>query len=309
MFQIEKQYIRTLFELGHFYNPATPNGHNVLIKDLDTLTLNHQLVKDAVRSLQDMGGEVFNQICLKHHGRNASFDGEFGPATNQLFNTPRCGQPDYKLPEKIGQKKLTGSGSWPSACAKSGVKIYYNKANIPSSIKDKWLAIQIEVFKAYADIGLKLVEVSNASEANIRVSWKVLVGSTIGLAYYNNQSCSDVVDQYLDPGYTQYMFELHAHETGHNCNLDHCGGGKSIMSPYIVPVTPHAWNDWDCSYSVLKRYFDGKPVDPVEPTLELKVVGQPKGTTKVVVDFTQKEVQATVNNFVRKFALISNDII
>ena len=308
MFQIEKQYIKTLFDLGHFYNPVNLNGHNIKVADLDKLTIEHPIVKDAMRSFQEMGGEVFNCLCNRHHGRNAAFDGSFGPATNQLFNTPRCGEPDYFHPEtKV--KLVTGTGSWPNACAKTGVKVYYNKSRIPSAIKDKWPVIQAEVFQAYANIGLKLVEVSSYDEANIRVEWKSLAGSTIGLAEFNNESCSDKVFQYLDPNYTQYMFELHAHETGHNCNLQHCGGGKSIMSPYIVAVNPHIWNTWDCSYSTLVRYFDGKPVEPQPQPLEFKVIGQPLNTTKIEVDFTKFELIAIINNITKKYILLLNDII
>jgi hypothetical protein len=306
MFQVEKQYIRTLFELGHFYNPATPNGHNVLVKDLDTLTLNHQLVKDAVRSFQDMGGEVFNQICLKHHGRNASFDGEFGPATNQLFNTPRCGEPDYYKPEVLGQRAAIGVGSWPEPCQKAGIKIHINKSKMPSVLVSRWTDIQKKVFAAYHKIGANVVEVANANEAHITVWWEPLFGSTIGIAQFNSQSCSGKVWCKLDTGYTDMVDTLWCHELGHNMNLNHTSGG--VMNSFIMRVD-ELWATTDPSYKTLVKYFGGQPVGPVEPTLELKVVGQQQGTTKVVVDFAQREVQATINNMIKKYVLLSNDII
>ena len=98
-------------------------------------------------SLQQIGSEV-----LKKLGRNRGVDGILDDYTEKLFNTPRCGEPDYYLPGK------PGSGSWPMSCAQeTGIKIYYDKSRMPSVLKDRWPIIQSEVFAAYAEIGLKLI--------------------------------------------------------------------------------------------------------------------------------------------------------
>ena len=120
------------------------------------------------------------------------------------------------------------------------------------------------VLAAYAEVGLKLVQVTTAAEANIYQTWQVLVGSTIGLAEFNSESCSDRVFCKLDPGYTGYVASLLAHEIGHNCNLNHRSQG-GIMHPSIQrDPDPFTWKN-DPSMPDLRRMSGGEPIDPPAP--------------------------------------------
>lgn len=238
---------RTAVELlhgyGHFRNPQMPNGWNVGPAVFDLLKPSDRVLQDAVASYQ--------------HFMGAPVTGDLGPATLELLNAERCGCPDYPDPTAA-----VGSGGWPMPCQKNGVKIHFNRSGMPSSVAARWDDIVQKVLAAYAEIGLRLVEVQTAGEANIYQTWQVLAGSTIGLAEFNNESCSDRVFCKLDPGYTGYVASLLAHEIGHNCNLQHRSQG-GIMHPSIRPdPNPFTWKN-DPSFVDLKRMYGGEPLDPI----------------------------------------------
>ena len=188
-------------------------------------------------------------------------DGIAGPKTLYAMSVPRCGHPDFEDPE-FGFRAI-GKGSWPEPCQKAGVKVSVDKSKLPSKLKASIDSIIQRVFKAYAGVGLKLVLVD--SDANIRVSWRNLAGSTIGLAEFNNESCSDSVFCYLDPSYApndQQVVDLLAHEMGHNCNLEHTrGSDPNVMNSYILTAASDPWSTKDPSYKTLVKYFSGEPID------------------------------------------------
>lgn len=239
----DKKVIELLYQYGHFWNPSDPNGWSVRPAQLALLDMNHRIVQDALASYQ--------------HFMGIHVSGYVGPATLELLNAERCGMPDYPDPAAA-----IGSGGWPQPCQKGGVKVHFNKSGMPASVVPRWDEIVRKVFAAYADIGLRLVEVATAAEANIYQTWERLAGSTIGLAQFNNESCSDRVFCKLDPGYTQHVASLLAHEIGHNCNLNHRSQG-GIMHPSIRPdPEPFTWRH-DPSYPDLDKMYGGDPIETI----------------------------------------------
>ena len=240
-----RESVELLHQYGHFHNPAMPNGWNVGPAVFDLLKPDDRVLRDAVASFEAFMG-------LKATG-------DLGPATLELLNAERCGMPDYLDPTAA-----SGSGGWPMPCQKSGVKIHFNTSGMPSSVAPRWDAIKAAVIKIYAEVGLRLVEVATRNEANIYQTWQVLAGSTIGLAEFNNESCSDSVFCKLDPGYTGYVASLLAHEIGHNCNLQHRSQG-GVMHPSIQrDPDPFTWKN-DPSFPDLRKMYGGEPLDPVTP--------------------------------------------
>lgn len=161
-----------------------------------------------------------------------------------------------------------GQGSWPMPCQKEGVMYTYDTSAAPRSVDTERLIR--ENVAAYNAVGVKLVEhlpSHTGHSANIRISWRPLQGSVIGLAEFNNQSCSDSVFCYLDPDFHPshaMVAELLCHELGHNMNLQHTRGG--IMNPTIVQISSFdGWKPSDPSYPVLTRFFGGEPIDPNPP--------------------------------------------
>lgn len=237
-----REAVERLHQYGHFQHPAMPNGWNVGPAVFHLLKPDDRVVRDAVASFQEFNGLLAT--------------GDLGPATLELLNAERCGMPDYPDPTQA-----VGSGGWPMPCQKNGVKVHFNTSGMPASVVARWDGIVAAVFKAYAEIGLKLIQVPTAGEANIYQTWTRLAGSTIGLAEFNSQSCSDRVFCKLDPGYTGYVASLLAHEIGHNCNLNHRSQG-GIMHPSIQrDPDPFTWRN-DPSYPDLRKMYGGEPIDP-----------------------------------------------
>jgi hypothetical protein len=238
-----REAVERLYQYGHFFTPNMPNSWNVGPAVFDLLKPDDRLLRDAVASFQDFMG--------------AKVTGDLGPATLELLNAERCGLPDYPDPTKA-----VGSGGWPMPCQKGGVKLHFNKSGMPAVVVPRWDEIVRKVLAAYAEIGLRLVEVQTAGEANIYQTWQGLAGSTIGLAEFNSESCSDRVFCKLDPGYTGYVASLLAHEIGHNCNLQHRSQG-GIMHPSIQrDPDPFTWTR-DPSMPDLRRMYGGEPLDPI----------------------------------------------
>jgi len=150
------------------------------------------------------------------------------------------------------------------------------------SILDTAIELYIE---SYLRVGILHKIVDNKSDANINIKMKFIPGNVIGYAYFNNATCGDQVDHFLDSSYEANLrdfAQLLVHEGGHNNNLehefarehvhksimsyttpDHFCGFSTGQSPYIPPR--------DKSMDELVEYFDfidnpfpRKP-DPVTP--------------------------------------------
>lgn len=248
----DREIIEQLFHYGHFRGRVTHNA-------LPALTLRDREVIEALRSYQSLMSYSLSPLMEKHHGRALVADGDAGPATRELFTLPRCAVPDY------GPESVAGDGSWPDSCAKSGVKFHVAKAGMPSAIVSRWPEIQAQVVRAYALVGLKLVEVQSAADANIQTYFGSFLFGTIGLAQFNSESCSSRVTCKLSNRYVGHNAGLLKHEWGHNCNLSHTRGGT--MNPSMIPEinADASWAKSDPSYMTLVRYFGGVPIDSPPP--------------------------------------------
>jgi hypothetical protein len=254
----DQELIRKLWDYGHFFNAKYPECQTVSESDLPNLSITDPRVVKAIES--------FKTFMLPSGMETAAVDAK------ELAAEPRCSCPDFLPPTAA-----VGSGGWPQPCQKGGVKVHFNTSGMPSSVVARWDEIKKKVFAAYAEIGLKLIEVATASEANIYQTWQVLAGSTIGLAEFNNETCSDRVFCKLDPGYTGYVASLLAHEIGHNCNLNHRSQG-GIMHPSIQPdPNPFTWRG-DPSEGDLRRMYGGEPIEPEVPP--------PTAPPAVIAEFT-----------------------
>ena len=59
--------IKKLYDLGHFRNPKYPDLWNIGCEDLDKLTLDDKLVKQAMSSFQDFMVMDFERLVQKYH--------------------------------------------------------------------------------------------------------------------------------------------------------------------------------------------------------------------------------------------------
>lgn len=284
----EKEFVRFLWDHGHFWNAKYPESFNVQEVDLRTIALTDEPAKLAVKSYQESDANL-GPLVMVHHARKLVADGDAGPATYQLAEVARCPLPDHPPPstaafhyddpdlqccvERMQAMAATGSGSWPAGCHGTmgvhEVKISYDLSKLTTKHREWWPEIKRRSAEAVAAIGIKLTEVPVGDKANITVYGRVLGGSVIGMAEFNNKSCGDTVFCQLNPNYAPdvtMVLNLLLHENGHNWNLEHRPG--NIMNPSILR-TPTYWikrengvlTYQDNSYPTLKKYFGGEAVD------------------------------------------------
>lgn len=258
----ERAIINRLWELGHFFNPAFFDVNNHMTeKDIEKLTLKDASVQFALRSWQDIMSQPLERFSMDIHNRPAIHDGEMGPATLATFDVPRCGVADF-------QKGFQAAVGFPRSCAATGIS-YSIGAGMPSKFKDTWAdKVLGRVVLNYATFGIRLVPYTGdtPSKANIPTIFRFLPGSTIGLTYFNQGSCSDVCNCSLDSGFAPSEAaeaDLVAHEWGHAIGLNHTRGG--VMNPSLGSV-PEPWQGFtksDPSWATLTRLYGGEPLDPI----------------------------------------------
>jgi len=218
--------IRRAFQLGHFWNPANPNGLNVKQADLKNLSIQDQVVIDAFRSLALSDVTSYARHVFEKHGRAPNFDGQYGPAMEaMLFDAAgRCPVPDFAPPpgvvfafddpelQKVVEhmqanaiQRATGNGNW-EGCHGVGnahcAIVQVNPGNMPPFLAPLFKTVITRVQKAYADVGLLLRYVDMSKNdiltgerldtgVNIDCSFSTSSSGWIGLAQVSsNESCS-----------------------------------------------------------------------------------------------------------------------
>lgn len=268
----EQEAIARLYELGHFSNPAKPDTFNVEQKDLDKLSFGDEVVRQAIASYQDFMAIDGDRLALDHHGRPMIHDGDVGPATKDLLEIERCGNPDYyrePLP-------AVGTGGW-ARCHDIG-NFHAAKVKLIPNGMPSWMTQQVfreriwpQVVAAYDEIGLHWILVDSGF-SNTTLEFVSRSSGWIGLAIVGRgQGCNDEIwSRYLatySGGSTleskiQQWITLIKHELGHNSGLGHSRGG--VMNPSIVNGLPVSWKG-DPSESQLKRWYGGEPVPGTDP--------------------------------------------
>ena len=264
----DKEIIRRLFQYGHFFNPLTPNAHNITADDLDLLTMRDSVVQMAVASWQEWNRDSISGYTWRTMNREAHVDGEIGAGTIATLDADRCGCADYPDPNEA-----TGSGGWPKCDPERpdvhSIRINLNTSRMPSAVRgyiDQALAASVA---AYAEIGLavRYIMDGDPQAAEIEKEWQPLAGSTIGWNQFPQaNTCNQTITGKLDTAWTpsdwRYFASLEIHETGHGVGLQHTRGG--VMNPSITGNISYIN---DPSYGTLKRYYGGEPIEtkPSEP--------------------------------------------
>lgn len=175
---VQQYAIRRAWELGHFWNPNTPDGWNVKQADLPRLSITDQVVIDAFRSLALSDVTNYARHVFAMHDRPPEFDGHFGPALEAMVLDPagRCPVPDHAPPpgvvfafddpnlqEVVTQMQARavapalGVGNWKS-CHRIGnahcASVQVNPANLPAFLQPVFKKVLTRVQAAYAGVGL-----------------------------------------------------------------------------------------------------------------------------------------------------------
>lgn len=251
--------IDLLKRTGHLEYPF---GKAQFIQDAsEKLSLTDRPIERAIASYQDFMSQHLDTLCMEHHGRPLRDIGEFGPATQQLMEQPRCGCCDYG----DDVQPAVGKGSW-KRCHDIGefhaATVRVDKSGMPSFLKSDFETVWERCAAAYAELGLRWIRTDD-TDANITFSFVSRSSGWIGLAVVGRtQSCgSEIWCKYLakyHPGnVVREWTTLVMHELGHNAGLQHTRGG--VMSPSIINGLAASWKG-DPSESVLNRYYGGEPI-------------------------------------------------
>lgn len=250
--------------------------YGYLPESASTVSVSANVVTSAIRKMQLLYGEELCGRC----------DGVVNEQTLKAMKLPRCGVKDVVL--------RSGSGSWPESCHHSGITVSVDFTLASAEWRNQWQSLFDWAVQRFGDVGLKLVPFESGQRANIRISFRRFAGNVIGMAEFNNETCSDSVFCQLHPDYKpnwKMMVLLLLHEMGHNMNLDHTRGG--IMNPSILEVDPY-WVKWDngkavykdVSYPTLVRFFGGNPIPGPTPPPERI----PNAPTDLVANVTDGNV-------------------
>lgn len=219
------------YRYGHAWNPDYPQLMGLKESDIDKLNGTEDESKALLRSYSEMMAYDYTKLNLKHHGRMPEFDGEFGPAMDDLLATKdRCPVPDYAPPLGLSfgfadpqvqevfevlQTNQTlpalGVGNWKGCNNLSDVhsaNVRWDLSNIPDFLLNGVFAeVLTHVQKAYAGIGLlfNFVDKDNVdlvtnqkrddiSHIHIEASFVRSSNGWIGLAIVGkNQTCSRTI--------------------------------------------------------------------------------------------------------------------
>lgn len=283
----DQEYIRFLWDTGHFWNRQYPELLDIKEEDLSKLTVQDRIVQLATLSYQQSDANLIPLVAM-FHNRLPIIDGLAGPATKSMSRLIRCPMPDFAPPAGVkvtyadpGLQKAVesmqlvggaGSGSWPATgCDPEKKNIHSIRVRIDTSRCPAKILGYIDkaleaVVAAYAEIGLSVRYIKGTSgEAEIIKQFQSLLGSVIGWNEFPQPgTCNQDVEGRLDTGYAPDDYRLFAnlecHETGHGVRLEHTRGG--IMNPSILLIWPLTWRG-SPSESTLKKYFGGEPITPL----------------------------------------------
>lgn len=290
----EYQIKKILKETGHWDYPF---GEQMPLGDVP---LDSPEGRYRVESYQDFLRPTLELITTGMHPERlsvtAKIDGVVGPVTMALFETPRCGMPDYGFGFDA---EAVGLGAW-KRCHDIGEfhACSVRFINSPPS----WLAPLLpEVLKrvqaAYDEAGLRFYFAipgeTPKSPVNIEAEFVGSSGGWIGLAILGSRSQTCTAQplwcKYLhtytggssDEARIQQWTSLIKHELGHNCRYNHTSGG--VMNPSIIPGLPTSWKN-DVLWPSLKADFGGEPVEPIPPPQPPVPPSPPTGVERVTIE-------------------------
>lgn len=265
----EQRLLKHAWKYGHFRNPAYPETHEVKQDDYWMLSVDDEIAKQAIKSVQ-LSDIQCDDLCHSYHLRGIDADGDAGPATVGLLDIPRCDVPDFAMGED--EFGLAGSGGWSDCDTKREhhheVVIRFDDRQAPS----KWVGYMDEVkenaVKISADMGLSVRYIGPSSNEGYQSSviFRFISGGVIGFYYFPQGSgCRRIQQGALDTSYqpdVQMASLLWVHEgLGHGVGLPHTNGG--VMNPSIRR-TSISWRG-DPSERLMRRLYGGEPLEPTDP--------------------------------------------
>ncbi len=275
----EQRLLKHAWTYGHFRNPAYPETHEVKQDDYWMLSVDNEIAKQAIESVQ-LSDVQCDDLCHSYHLRGLDADGDAGPATLALLDIPRCDVPDFAMGED--EFGLTGRGGWsdcdPEREHHHEVVIKFDDRQAPPKWQGYMSEVKAGAVKISADMGLSVRYIDWNSDENFQssVRFEFIRGGVVGFYYLPQGSgCRTIPRGALDTSFlpdVETAIILWIHEgLGHGVGLQHRaarrdpeGRLRGIMNPSLVRALL-SWRG-DPSEGDMRRLYTGKPVEPTDPT-------------------------------------------
>lgn len=227
-------------------------------------------VEDAVADYQRTWKEDLDFLA----GRAVDADGDPGPVTLQHLLNRTCPVPD----RLFAADGTPMEARWPDSC-KDDLTWHVDYSNFSESTFGlSRAAVEAEFAEAFADMmalfNVTTRPVGSRSEAKFQESFARLGGSTLGVHYLANNTCSPKPGQYNVMNWRSgidYLGQVIRHEITHGLGLGHVPG-QNLMNPSIVwPLGSNVrgWTERDINAVLGLGYKrrteplpDPKPDDP-----------------------------------------------
>lgn len=235
-----EETLELLWTTGHFRNPKHPELFNVTKDDYRDLSPNDRLFHLAVQSYQEYFRQPLSDLTMALHHRMAITDGDSGPATEIIFNQPRCKHPDFPVaPEDdpmAARLSNREEANIPTSCRRK-ITVGRNFQSLPGlnavdTHKVYWASCN-NWYYALSDVEMVSVDVGAA--AFLMSKLEAMSGGTLAWSELARNSCSPLqqamnsrVNWALDLAIT-----TKTHEDGHALGFEHNNDSAATMFPSI----------------------------------------------------------------------------
>lgn len=241
----EFDLINALYNFGHFFSSEALAITLITASDLHSLTLEHPVVKAAVRSYQRWFAPDLDRLTMRgtQYGglaRPSIADGEVGENSVLLLTMPRCGCADFRHPNAASEE-----ANWPEACRNDITTSY--RMSLSGISEQQLQQIWVTGDKMWEDAiecKFRLLPADQYGTTRIYAFAAALGGSVLADQYLARNDCSVRLQGRFSSSrqWTPQLLQATlVHEHGHALGLNHLQNNNATMYPSIHQASLDRW--------------------------------------------------------------------